>query len=190
MYMFAHTAPQNDLGLPEGWFSKNDIQTYRKLVSAVPRNGTFVEVGVWQGRSLCSVADEIRTANLQVYAVDTFKGTPSVAGVVHDCEGRLESIFQKNVAIFAIEQHLTVIKETSVAAATTFADKSVDLVFIDADHASDQVADDFSAWLPKVAIGGVLAGHDYGWVEDIIQSKAEQFNLKVQSKGDIWWISV
>ena len=50
----------------------------------------------------------------------------------------------------------------SVDAAKRFADKSVDFVFIDADHSAKAVYEDLQAWVPKVRPGGVLAGHDYG----------------------------
>ena len=46
--------------LPDGWFHDGDIKQYRKLVEQVPDNGTIIELGVWKGRSLCSIADLIK----------------------------------------------------------------------------------------------------------------------------------
>ena len=37
----------------------------------------------------------------------------------------------------------------------------LDLVFIDAAHTYEAVAEDIRAWLPKVRLGGVLCGDDY-----------------------------
>lgn len=50
----------------------------------------------------------------------------------------------------------------SVKAAKRFEDESLDFVFIDADHSDRAVREDIAAWLPKVKIGGLLCGHDYG----------------------------
>jgi hypothetical protein len=54
------------------------------------------------------------------------------------------------------------IQKTSVEAATMFADHSVDVVFIDAEHTYEAVRADIAAWLPKVLTEtGIIAGHDY-----------------------------
>lgn len=47
----------------------------------------------------------------------------------------------------------------SVEAAKLYRDGSLDLVYIDADHA--RLSEDIDAWLPKVRDGGLLAGHDF-----------------------------
>lgn len=49
----------------------------------------------------------------------------------------------------------------SVDAAAKYADGSVDVVYIDADHSYEAVAADIDAWLPKIRPGGFIAGHDY-----------------------------
>jgi hypothetical protein len=73
--------------LPEGWFSPEDIAAYAGLYEQVPPGSSVAELGVWQGRSLCSVAEAIRRKNLRVHAVDTFLGTPRERDIVHDCGG-------------------------------------------------------------------------------------------------------
>ena len=49
----------------------------------------------------------------------------------------------------------------SVEAAKTYADGSLDLVYIDAAHDYDNVIADITAWLPKVRKGGTLSGYDF-----------------------------
>lgn len=49
----------------------------------------------------------------------------------------------------------------SLTAAECFPDRSLDLVYIDANHGCDAVRADIRAWYPKVRYGGYLAGHDF-----------------------------
>lgn len=49
----------------------------------------------------------------------------------------------------------------SVDAARSFNDGSLDYVYLDARHDYAGVAEDLVAWWPKLARGGVLAGHDF-----------------------------
>lgn len=56
---------------------------------------------------------------------------------------------------------LKLIRKHSVLAADDVPRRSLDFVFIDADHTYEAVAADLAAWWPKVRIGGTLAGHDY-----------------------------
>ena len=42
-----------------------------------------------------------------------------------------------------------------------FEDKSLDFVYIDANHEFDYVMEDVIAWSRKVKIGGIISGHDY-----------------------------
>lgn len=46
--------------------------------------------------------------------------------------------------------------------AERFPDESLDLIFIDADHAESAMGRDLEAWMPKLKPGGVASGHDYG----------------------------
>jgi hypothetical protein len=55
----------------------------------------------------------------------------------------------------------TCVRSTSLDAAATFENQSLDAVYIDADHSRQGVLADLQAWVPKVRIGGVVAGHDY-----------------------------
>ena len=49
----------------------------------------------------------------------------------------------------------------SADAASRFADASLCLVYVDANHGEAAVADDLARYWPKVRPGGVMAGHDY-----------------------------
>jgi len=49
----------------------------------------------------------------------------------------------------------------SAEAALRLSDRSVDFVFLDADHSFEGVTEDLNLWLPKIKDGGWIGGHDY-----------------------------
>ncbi len=53
------------------------------------------------------------------------------------------------------------LKMPSVEAAAEIPDRSLDFVYIDADHSFVPLVLDLQAWTPKVKVGGIMAGHDY-----------------------------
>lgn len=57
--------------------------------------------------------------------------------------------------------NVTFLREYSVPASASFADASLDFVYIDANHRYEYVLEDIAAWIPKVRAGGVISGHDY-----------------------------
>lgn len=50
---------------------------------------------------------------------------------------------------------------TSEEASEKFAFKTLDFVYIDADHIYESVKQDLELWYDKVKVGGIFAGHDY-----------------------------
>jgi hypothetical protein len=126
----------------------------------------MAELGSFKGRSICSIASILRERAVDVTLVDTFVGLPDnpyvtevVSGVQYSNAAQLEAELRANVARFGLDPSILV--KDSAAAADTFADGTLDLVFIDADHQYDAVLRDLEAWWPKVSATGRIAGHDY-----------------------------
>ena len=176
--------------LPDGFFTALDMLKYRQLAESVPEGGRICELGVWKGRSLCSIAERIKRKNLQVVAIDTFQGTESEGDAHKEAkEIDLEQVFKDNLKKFGIEDHVTVIKATTHEAVQNRFDGEFDMVFIDADHQYDAVKQDIEEWLPKVSInGGILAGHDYcvGW-SGVVKAVDEAFSKgSCDGKSLVW----
>lgn len=51
-------------------------------------------------------------------------------------------------------------KLKSIEANSKFEDSSLDLVYIDSDHSSENVQKEIVSWLPKIKYNGYIAGHD------------------------------
>jgi len=58
-------------------------------------------------------------------------------------------------------KNIVKVRKSSIEAAKDFKDKSLDAVYIDAEHDENSVRSDIKTWRPKVKFGGYLTGHDY-----------------------------
>lgn len=75
--------------------------------------------------------------------------------------GRMERFFEnakKRLNGYDVE----FLRMTSLEGAKRIKDESLDFCYIDALHDFDSVIQDIIAWVPKVRMGGVVAGHDFG----------------------------
>ena len=164
----------------QGYFDGAFLDVYREAVAVVPsgRPCTFVEVGSWKGRSAAFMAVEIINSGkpIHLYCVDKWAGKDTWTTLHKTASGRgahvacslandpdievIYEIFCNNLAQFPF---VTPMRMSSVEAAPSFADKSLDFVMIDASHDYEDVRDDILAWSPKLRDDGVLAGDDYSW---------------------------
>lgn len=134
-----------------GMMSEDEL---RWLYQTARSMASVVEIGSWRGRSTHALLSGCKGT---VYAVDEWD--PNFAGIEpihHQAMKDARRLFFENVGGF---KNLQVMEMTSIKAAEAFEDKSVDMVFIDADHAYGSVMADIKAWLPKAV--KMLAGHDY-----------------------------
>ena len=88
----------------------------------------------------------------------------------------------------------TLLVMTTTAAAYKVADRSLDFVFIDADHTEDGAAADISLWASKVRPGGWVGGHDYNvkTFPGVVQAVDRAFGPRVitYQPGHIWGVWV
>lgn len=141
-----------------GWSSDIEVW-YPKLAAMLPDGGTFIEVGVLFGRSLCLMA-ELRP-DLRIWAVDSWEDGDRgehepycrkygstfdafLGGVKEHCPGVLERIH--------------VIRALSTSVTLPMADAA----FLDADHEFAGIQADIAHYTPRVRDGGIICGHDYG----------------------------
>ena len=73
--------------------------------------------------------------------------------IYNEAKYNLKSLIEKGI--------INLIKGYSEDVSKNYEDESISFCFIDAAHDYDSVKNDILTWLPKVKVGGVLAGHDY-----------------------------
>jgi hypothetical protein len=153
----------------DGWFNWRSAQ--EEAVSRFPDGSRFVEVGIYLGRSLCSLAEVVERSGkrITVIGVDTCRGSGPEgrrgkdyhAGAVHQGGGTFAGALHKNLLDCGFGDNIQLIISDSVAAAELFSDASLDWVHLDARHDYESVTADIDAWLPKIRPGGWLSGDDY-----------------------------
>ena len=144
-----------------GWFDFEDV--YRDVARDAPNGATLVEIGCYEGRSLSFLLVEALNSSkkLLVIGVDHFQGGEE-QWMRDDATSRsIKDICLKN-CLRAGTPDFLLLAEPSVDAAKRFPDGSVWFVFIDGSHDPDSVRTDLDAWVPKIAPGGRIAGHDWG----------------------------
>lgn len=113
------------------------------LLDLIQKNNfkTIAEVGIKFGRTTFFLLDNV--LDLTIYAVDL------------DI-----SKFYNNDIKTKYNDRLIPIQGYSYAVADQIPDRSLDLVFIDADHSYESVKKDIVAYTPKLKQHGLLTGHD------------------------------
>ena len=119
------------------------------LLAALPTRGTAAELGVDRGDFSAEILATVRPHVLHL--VDLWGSSRY---------GEAERA--RVAARFAAEGARVVVHRTdSVAAAGAFSGGSLDFVYVDTAHDYATTVAELRAYAPKVAPGGVLAGHDY-----------------------------
>ena len=157
----------------EDWFTYPNL--YKKVVESAGNEFHFVEVGSWKGRSSVFMAVEIINSgkNIKFDCVDTWEGSVEHLDYDEIKEKKLYDIFLNNIE--SVKHVINPVKMSSLEAVNLYGDKTLDFIFIDASHEYEDVKRDIIAWLPKLKIGGVLAGHDYGVFNDVTRAANEIF---------------
>ena len=121
--------------------------------------GTAVEVGVAEGHYSQAF---LRNWPGFYVMVDRWAHIPGYDDIMNGPDDEHEERFRQ--AMLVANQYAdrcSVYRMDSRTAAGKFADKSLDFVYIDADHSYAGCRGDIIAWAQKVKAGGILAGHDY-----------------------------
>jgi hypothetical protein len=121
------------------------------------RPALVVELGTQSGVSYFTFCQSVRDHALgtRCFAVDTWRGDAHTS--TYD-----ESLFQEveahNTTQYA--DFSTLLRMYFAEACQRFDVESIDLLHIDGYHTYDAVRNDFEAWYPKVAPGGIILFHD------------------------------
>lgn len=104
-----------------------------------------------------------------------------------DADGLLLTRTRDNLS--PVADYVNVRLGDSLSLAKTYADASLDFIFIDDDHSTGHVLKELSVWWPKLKPGGMLAGHDIQWpsVAKALKPWGELAGVAVKSVSATSW---
>lgn len=146
---------------------------WKTLIDLINARGykSMVEIGVIGRRDGITARNILEKCSLEAY----FLVDPKVTNSLH-------SFICGKPAVYMLMP--------SSKACLYVADKSIDLVFIDADHGYKGVKSDIVFWLPKIRDEGVICGHDYSpnskGVAAAVQRFFSTFELIGDNEVEVW----
>jgi len=154
----------------QGWHSRHSYLT-RAIEDVKP--SIVVEVGVWKGASVVTMAQEIKRLGLDavVIAIDTWLGSSEHylwEKFIPDLDfefgyPRLYRKFAANVINEGLQDQVVPLPLDSINGLQLLKARDIrpDVLHIDAGHDYLSVMADLKAWWPQLRPGGALIGDDY-----------------------------
>ncbi len=188
---------RRDWSTVPGWF--NYWSLYQVIAKQLKDGDVIAEVGVWLGRSIIFMAQELKRAGKKVklIAVDNFQGEPGVpeheqfiaelGRASTPCapnESPLKAEFWKNVERCGVADMITLMEGDSIKIARQIPNEHLAFCFIDASHDYESVRKDITAWTPKIKKGHCIAGHDAQW-DGVKKAVMERFP-NAYINGPVW----
>ena len=119
----------------------------------------LVEIGTWKGASACIMGAARIGKKSKIYTIDNFRTDIFPEGRTNE-----EETFQ--YLVNSGIENLTLITGTSKDVSNVWKD-TINLLFIDGDHAYSGIKADVKNWLPRVEKNGLVIFHDYDSHEEV-----------------------
>ena len=129
----------------------------------------YVEIGVYKGRSLFSVAQAFKDNEGKAYGIDPYL---LVEAKEYDLEKTLkervnrflkgidfEALYNQvlmNTEVFELSKVVEIMRKTSTEAAPYFKDIKIDMLHIHGNHNYESVHSDINNYTPRVREGGII----------------------------------
>lgn len=183
-----------------GWFDFDNI--YREANEKF-KNSFFCEIGSFQGRSACYMAELIKETNSgnKLICVDLWPtrtelvskqnlgaGQGEEANRILALDNSVLETFCNHLDSAGVRDNVFPIRQDSSITASIFPDEYFSFIFIDAGHAYDMVTKDLQLWFPKLKKGGIFAGHDYDSDGVVARAVRDFFGKDLTKNGNSFYM--
>jgi hypothetical protein len=157
-----------------GWMRAPGYNTegLKQFINDLPPGIDMVEIGSFEGDSAELFLESGKIARF--LSVDAYSDDLAVSGEGYNgdqidmndpdrkgltpIQAAAKRFKQRIIDRYAIASQLRV---SSAVASQLMSWREFDMVYIDGNHLRHAVAADIMCWLPRVKVGGLIAGHDY-----------------------------
>ncbi|NGX47059.1 MAG: hypothetical protein K1000chlam3_00428 [Chlamydiae bacterium] len=170
---------------PHGWFNN---QTALEKIFNTREIHTVIELGSWAGLSTIFFGQAVGPAG-RVYAIDTWQGSPTEDA--HKNDPRLKNLYQlflSNIKHAELQEIVIPFRMRTDEAARAL-DLTADLIYVDADHTTEQVCRDIINWHSHLNPGGIICGDDWDWksVRKGVKKAAQHLHMQIETEGNFWF---
>ena len=173
-------ARQEEVDL-QGWRSSHSFLS-SVIHELLPK--IIVEVGVWKGASVITMAKTLNECSLDsaIVAIDTWRGSSEhwcqaenykLMNVYHGLP-RLYETFMANVISKSLSDYVVPLPVDSLTAYEILKQRQIhpELVHIDAGHGYHSVSKDLEMWSELLSQGGSIIMDDYDWDDETQSAKS------------------
>ncbi len=124
-------------------------------------NGNVVEIGVASGCFTKQILSTYKSLS-KLSIIDSWRFQEE--GYIDPCNLSQETQDERYRQIqedLKDEPRVEIIRAWSNEAVSRFEDNSIQFLYLDANHSYNASKADLGLWFPKIAVGGMFAGHDY-----------------------------
>lgn len=171
---------------------------YDFLLQHIKENNfkNYLEIGLGGGQTMGFLMKNISDPDFVFYGVDPFVAHNNLHWMGRRFKQEAFDTNRKQVEKLFEDKRGIFYNMFSHDAAKEFEDKSLDIVFVDGNHAYQYVLEDLEDWYPKVKEGGIFCGHDYHarkgmryhCVALAVNNFTKKINKQVLTAPDyVWW---
>jgi hypothetical protein len=148
------------------------------------RDLKMIEIGAYMGESTMMIA--CTGLFKTTYVIEPHKGEEEFNKEMEYDWDVVKDEYIKNTRYF---DNITLISDYSYNVVDRFEDKSIDFIYIDANHSYEDVKRDLELYYPKLKSDGVIGGHDFNdrW-PGVKKAVTEVIGIPVQLFEDDSWI--
>jgi predicted O-methyltransferase YrrM len=137
---------------------RTELMALYHLASSCPPEATALEIGSYLGASSCYLVAGLSKINGHLYCVDTWRNETMP-------EGARDTYAEFLMNTKRVHQWITPIRKRSSEVTVKDIPAPIHLAFIDGDHCYDAVKHDFTMVKDRLATDGIIAFHDFGYVD-------------------------
>ena len=129
-----------------------------EMLDFFPSNGVYAELGVFRGTFSERIIENCEPR--RIFLVDLWSDPMDwiINGAIRNVSG--EEAY-KHVLRLEKYDSVRIRRQTTLSFLCSLPDKTLDVVYLDADHSYESVRDELAISLPRMRAGGWISGHDY-----------------------------